>query len=151
MYPTWTKRRGKIYRYYVCVKAAKNGYDSCEVKSVAAGEIEAAVIDQLRAVFRSPEMVAQTYMAATRMGAEADATSNDDPPALTEREVADTLANLDPVWDELFPVERQRIVKLLVEQITINEDGLDVRIRTDGIHSLIAELKDNAEQTEVTQ
>jgi len=151
MYPTWTKRRGKIYRYYVCVKAAKNGYDSCEVKSVSAGEIEGAVIDQLRAVFRSPEMVAQTYMAATRLNADGDDESACEMPPLTEREVADALANLDPVWDELFPVERQRIVKLLVEQVTIGEDGLDVSIRTDGIHSLIAELKDNAEQMEVTQ
>jgi hypothetical protein len=82
------------------------------------------------------------------MGVEADDTSVDDLPALTEREVADALANLDPVWDELFPLERQRIVKLLVEQVTINEGDLDVRIRTDGIHSLVAELKESAEQME---
>lgn len=164
MYPTWTKRHGKIYRYYVCVKAAKSGYDSCEVKSVSAGEIEGAVLNQLRAVFRSPEMVAQTYMAAMRIGNEENGvpldndTANDtspdnvpDPiPAPTEREVADALGKLDPVWDELFPLERQRIVKLLVEQVTINEGDLDVRIRTDGIHSLIAELKDNAEQMGVS-
>jgi len=87
-------------------------------------------------------------MAATRMGVDSDDTSVDDVPALTEREVADALADLDPVWDELFPVERQRIVKLLVEQVTIGEDGLDVRIRTDGIHSLVAELKESAEQME---
>ena len=107
-------------------------------------------------------MVAQTYMAAMRIGNEekgvpldndtANDTSPDnvpDPiPAPTEREVADALGKLDPIWDELFPLERQRIVKLLVEQVTINEGDLDVRIRTDGIHSLIAELKDNAEQME---
>jgi len=151
MYPTWTKRREKIYRYYVCVKAAKSGYDSCEVKSVSAGEIEGAVINQLRAVFRSPEMAAQTYMAATRIRAEEIDDCPDDLPPITEREVADVLGKLDPIWDALFPLERHKIVKLLVEQITVYENNLDVRIRTDGIHSLIAELKDNAEQTEVTQ
>ncbi len=152
MYPTWTKRRGKIYNYYVCVKASKSGYDSCEVKSVAAGEIEGAVMNQLRAVFRSPEMVAQTYMAATRLADEDNAAYLDDVlyhmPALTEREVADALYKLDPIWDELFPLERQKIVKLLVERVTVNASDLDVRIRTDGIHSLITELKDNVDQME---
>ena len=152
MYPTWTKRRGKIYRYYVCVKAAKSGYDSCEVKSVPAGEIEGVVMNQLRAVFRSPEMVAQTFMAATLMASEEkDASIGELPeplPELAERDVADALGKLDPIWEELFPLERQRLVKLLVEQVTIDEGGLDVRIRTDGIHSLIAELRDKAEQME---
>ena len=151
MYPTWTKRRGKIYRYYVCVKASKSGYDSCDVKSVSAGEIEGAVMEQLRAVFRTPEMVAQTYMAARRLASEEKDTDNasDDICTLTEREVAESLNTLDPIWDELFPLERQKIVKLLVEQVTVNQNELDVRIRTDGIHSLIAELKSTNEQMEV--
>ena len=119
MYPTWTKRRGKIYRYYVCVKASKSGYDSCDVKSVSAGQIEGPVIEPLRAIFRTPEMVAQTYMAARRLTDEEKMdTASDDIYILTEREVAESLNTLDPIWDELFPLERQKIVKLLVEQVT---------------------------------
>ena len=149
MYPTWTKRRGKIYRYYVCVKASKSGYDSCEVKSVSAGEIEGAVVEQLRAVFRTPEMVAQTYIAATQMGnKESNKLTDDHMQPLTEREVSELLNTLDTIWDELFPLERQKIVKLLVEQVTVNQNELDVRIRTDGIHSLITELKCNNKQME---
>jgi len=60
---TFTRRNGKLYRYYLCVHASKNGYGSCPVKSVAAGEIEEAVMGQLRAVFRSPELIAKTYRA----------------------------------------------------------------------------------------
>lgn len=37
---------------------------SCPVKSVAAGEMEEAVMGQLRAVFRSPELIAKTYRVA---------------------------------------------------------------------------------------
>ncbi len=37
---TFTRRRGRTYRYYLCGKAAKQGYDQCPVKSVAAGEVE---------------------------------------------------------------------------------------------------------------
>jgi len=61
---TFTRKSGRLYRYYLCVHASKNGYGSCPVKSVAAGEIEEAVMGQLRAVFRSPELIAKTYRAA---------------------------------------------------------------------------------------
>ncbi len=64
MGPTFTKRRGKLYRYYLCVHAAKNGYASCPVRTVPAADIEQAVIEQLRAILRSPEMVAATIRAA---------------------------------------------------------------------------------------
>jgi site-specific DNA recombinase len=154
MYATWTRSHGKIYCYYVCVKAAKSGYDSCDVKSVPAGEIEGAVVNQLRVIFRSPDM-ARTYMVASRVGEEEDSVLLNDTTGpirtVTGGEVADALSNLDLMWDELFPAERQRIVKRLVEQVTIYEDGLDLRIRTDGIHSLVAELRDDIRQMEVTQ
>ena len=64
MGPTFAKKNGKTYRYYLCIAASKNGYDSCPVRTIAAGEIEGAVMEQLRAVFRSPEMIAETYRAA---------------------------------------------------------------------------------------
>jgi len=65
MGPTFAKKNGKTYRYYLCIAASKNGYDTCPVKTVAAGAIERAVIDQLRGIFRAPEMIAATYRAAT--------------------------------------------------------------------------------------
>jgi len=58
MGPTFTKKKGRTYRYYLCVHASKNGYQICPVRTVAAGTIETAVIDQLRVVFRSPELIA---------------------------------------------------------------------------------------------
>ena len=42
----------------------KHGYCTCQVKSVAAGEIEDAVIGQLRAVLRTPEVIARTVRTA---------------------------------------------------------------------------------------
>ena len=66
MSPTFSTKFGKRYRYYACVQATKRGYDTCPVRSVSAGEIEDAVIGQLRAVFRAPEIVARTFR-ATRL------------------------------------------------------------------------------------
>lgn len=107
----------------------KHGRDACPIARVSAGEIESAVIDQLRAVFRQPEIVVGTWRAAR---------GQDD--GITEGEVRDALLQLDPLWDELFPAEQARIVQLLVERVEIAEDGLDIRFRTDGLVGLVREF-----------
>ena len=38
-------------------------------------------------------------------------------PDLTEAETREALERLDPLWDELFPAEQARIVRLLVERV----------------------------------
>ena len=111
--PTHTRKGGRLYRYYVSQTVLKHGAGSCPVGRVPAGEIEAAVIDQLRAVFRQPEIVAGTWKAAR---AHAD--------DITEADARAALQQLDPLWDELFPAEQARIVALLVERVDIGTDGL---------------------------
>ena len=49
------------------------------------------------------------------------------------------------MWKELFPAERERVVRLLIKEIIVGADGLDIRLRTNGLHSLTAELVDGAE------
>ena len=127
--PTHTRKAGKLYRYYVSQTVLKHGAGSCPVGRVPAGEIEAAVIDQLRAVFRQPEIVAGTWKAARAQDGE-----------ITEADARDALIRLDPLWDELFPAEQARIVALLVERIDICTDGLNVRLRMDGLTGLAREM-----------
>jgi DNA invertase Pin-like site-specific DNA recombinase len=127
--PTHTRKAGKLYSYYVSQTVLKHGAGSCPVGRVPAGEIEAAVIDQLRAVFRQPEIVAGTWKAARAQDGE-----------ITEADARDALIRLDPLWDELFPAEQARIVALLVERIDICTDGLNVRLRMDGLTGLAREM-----------
>ncbi len=133
MSPVSAVGRGKTYRYYQCGHASKSGYSSCPVKSVPAGDIEGAVMGQLRAIFKSPEVLYQTYQATREPGAEE---------LVIWRDVAQCLRRLDPIWDELFPVEQTRIVQLLVERVTVNTDGMNIRIRGDGLKSLVSEVRD---------
>jgi hypothetical protein len=60
---------------------------------------------------------------------------------ITEAEVRDALQRLDPLWDELFPAEQARIVQLLVERVDISPDGADIRLRTGGLATLMADLR----------
>ena len=52
-------------------------------------------------------------------------------------------SGLDPLWDEIFPAEQARIVALLVERVDISADGMNVRLRTDGLAALAREMTPN--------
>ena len=65
MSPTHTRRRGRLYRYYVSQAVLKGtAGDDCPVRRLPAAEIEAAVVDQVRALLRQPEVVVGTWLAA---------------------------------------------------------------------------------------
>ena len=127
--PTHTRKGGRLYRYYVSQTVLKHGAGSCPIGRVPAGEIETAVIKQLRAVFRQPEIVAGTWKAARAQES-----------GITDVEAREALQQLDPLWDELFPAEQARIVALLVERIDIGTDGMNVRLRMDGLAALACEM-----------
>ena len=129
MTPTHTRRKGKLYRYYVSTRVLKQAADACSIRRVPAGEIEAAVIHQVRALLRAPEIIVQTWRTARR--------TIDD---LTEAAVRDALERFDPLWDELFPAERARIVHLLVTRIDVSPTGADIHLRIDGLASLVRDL-----------
>ncbi len=134
MSPTHTRRGQRLYRYYVSQTILKEGRGACPVGRVSAAEIEAAVVEQLRVLLCSPEIVVATWRAARQTIAE-----------LSESEVREALGQFDPLWDELFPAEQARIVQLLVERVDVDVDGLQIRLRADGLAHLYEELAAPAE------
>jgi hypothetical protein len=50
-------------------------------------------------------------------------------PDLTEDGVRQALERFEPMWDELFPGERARIVQALVERVAVGPTGADIRLR----------------------
>ena len=60
---------------------------------------------------------------------------------ITEAGARAALQQFDPLWDELFPAEQARIVALLIERIDIGSDGLNVRLRVDGLSGLAREMQ----------
>ena len=53
----------------------------------------------------------------------------------------EALARLDPLWNELFPAEQARIVQMLVERIDLSPDSMQVRLRAEGLQTLVEELQ----------
>ncbi|MEO5334090.1 MAG: recombinase family protein, partial [Magnetococcus sp. YQC-5] len=63
MKPTYSRKDGREYRYYTCQSADKNGANACTLRTVAAGNVERAVFDQVRGLLRTPEMMVRTFQA----------------------------------------------------------------------------------------
>jgi hypothetical protein len=137
MSPSHTRKGDRLYRYYVAQSVLKRGPGTCPVGRIPAAEIETAVIEQLRGFLRAPELIARTWMTATR---------HDE--RITEAEVRDAFERLDPMWDELFPAEQARIVQLLVERVDVKVDGIAIRLRTGGLTKLLGELQSVTDRQE---
>jgi hypothetical protein len=128
MTPSHTRKAGKLYRYYVATDALRQGYSECVVRGVPAAEVEEAVIAQVRHLLQTPEVIARTW--AARPEGE-----------MPEREVVETVTAFAPLWDELFPAEQARIVRLLVERVDLATNGIEVRLRAEGLQTLVAALR----------
>jgi hypothetical protein len=111
------------------------------VRSIAASEVEGLVLAQVRRLLASPELIARTITALRRENGAAEDTE------LEEGDVIEALGALDPVWDELYPAEQARIMRLLIERIDVAPDGICVTLHAAGIRSLIAELADQEAPT----
>ena len=126
-----TLRNGKKYRYYTPSHQLRGINEECPIGSVGAGELENVVLAQLKEIFLKPEIIIKTWEKARIQDA-----------SITEREIKSALRNIDPIWNELFPVEQARIVNLLIERITIQEEGVDIKFCSTGLESLARDLGD---------
>jgi DNA invertase Pin-like site-specific DNA recombinase len=98
-----------------------------------AAELESAVLDQLRAMLKSPEMIATMLPQAVALD-----------PTLDEARITVALQQLDSIWAQLFPVEQQRVLQLLIEKVIVSPDHLEVRLRANGIERVVLEMPTTA-------
>jgi hypothetical protein len=129
MSPSHTRRKGKLYRYYVSQTELKLGAGSGFLPRLPAAEIEAAVVQQLRDLIKTPEVLAEAVHAIHRL----------DMP-IGEMEMRSALTELDLLWDQLFPGEQARIVRLLVSRVELGVDTMTMKFHPNGIADLVEEL-----------
>jgi site-specific DNA recombinase len=135
MTPTHTRKRARLYRYYISTKVLKTDAGACTIGRVPAAEIEAAVVGQVRRLLQSPEIVFATWREAKKTDAK-----------LAEGKVREALESFEALWSELFPAEQARIVQLLVERVDVHEQGANVTLKVDGLTTLFSELQPTARQ-----
>jgi hypothetical protein len=125
MTPQHARKAGRCCRYYVSMVMIKRGDNDGPVRRVPAGPVDQAVIEQVRSLVRAPEIVARTIRSA----------------AVPASAVREALADFDRIWEELFPAEQARLVRLLVERVDVAKDGIRVRLKTEGLRDVIQDLQ----------
>lgn len=125
-----TKKNGRRYRCYVPQRDAKEHAGASGLQRLPAAELESAVLDQLRAILRAPNLLGDMLPQAIKLD-----------PTLGEARITVAMTRLDAIWDQLFPAEQTRIVKLLVEKVIVSPNDLEVRLRANGIERLVLELR----------
>ena len=68
----------------------------------------------------------------------------------SQQDVRIALAELDPLWSGLFSAEQTRILQLLIERVTIGTDGLDIRLRDNGLAQVVTEISNLAGENRET-
>jgi hypothetical protein len=96
---------------------------------MAAGMVEGAVVGEIRRMIRTPEVAARTIDAFRQETLNVD-----------EQAIVSTLASFDQLWTALFPYEQARLVRLLVERVTIGTEGIAVDLRNDGVAAIVRDM-----------
>jgi hypothetical protein len=98
MTPSHTRKRfGQLYRYYVAKGHQKARCIDCPIKQVSAPEVESAVLTQLGQMLQTPELLVSTWKSI-------------DKPSISEDKVRESLSSIHTVWQELFPIEQERLL-----------------------------------------
>ena len=124
--PTSVKRH-KRYRYYRCTRTALQNEGECPIKQVNAAKIEDLVIQEMARVLPSAEIV----VAVSRLT------------AIEPKRVLDMFG--EKFWKELSLPERTRLIELMVESVTVCDDGVEIVIRAAEVKSMIEEAVNKCE------
>jgi hypothetical protein len=125
LYATYTRKQGKLYRYYLARHTHRFGAAAGSLR-LPAEPIEAATVTQIKTVLSSPEAISAV---CRDLGADID-----------EASTVLALSRLGDVWSQLYPVEQHRLVHLMIERIDWLEAGLRIHWRELGWKSLLEEF-----------
>ena len=128
MTPGYTMKEGRRYIYYRCVKDYARAVPTCPVRVISSKELERPVWNELGKMLTTPTF---HKMLAELKPELKDATE-------------DTLGNLADFIEQLYPVERSRIVHALVREMRLSEDGLGIFFNTNGAKQIAEEMRNHA-------
>jgi site-specific DNA recombinase len=131
MTPTYTRKGERLYQYYTSMDLIRNRdtRGSTGPMRLAAAMVDGAVIAEMRRIIGAPEVAARVIEAQGRDG-----------PPMDERSIVAALRHFNDLWEALFPAEQARIVRLLVDRVTVGPNGMAVDLRNHGIAALIRDL-----------
>ncbi len=128
MLPTYCVKNGSRYRYYTCQNHKKFKSCNADFKNVPAGQVEEQVVNEILKILKSPEILVHIDKLA------------EENKEITQKELLVALKNLNEVWSYLYPAEQSKIVKLLVDSVSIKNDDLKMNMNLGGLNQMLIEL-----------
>ncbi|MHB1100064.1 MAG: recombinase family protein [Burkholderiales bacterium] len=125
-----TKGNGRRYRYYVPHRTIRYGVNRHPIGRLPATAIEQMVLAHVHAALMAPGVVQSVWDRVRSQH-----------PDITEPEIVLPLRRIGQVWEQLFPAERKRIVRLLIERVVVAEAGIEIVWRETAWHTLIDEMR----------
>ncbi len=133
MTPSFTVKKKRTYRYYTPTTVIHQHYKACKVGPLPAAEIDALVVGHIKQMIESPEILTKTYGEVK--------SSKDIPFDFGFEELRKEIKDFDQFWKLLNSEEQQRIVELLVKNISVNTDAIRIDLRLDGFSTIINKLQ----------
>lgn len=130
---TATKKNGKRYRYYIPQRDTKEGVGASGLPRFPAQELENTVLDQLRQFMRQPKMLEDITAQAVELV-----------PTLDEARVTVAMTRLDIIWDQLFPAEQSRIIRLMVDKVIVFPNDIRLNLNLIGLEKIALDLQPEA-------
>ncbi|WP_333023665.1 recombinase family protein [Wolbachia endosymbiont of Pentidionis agamae] len=130
MQSTYAKKKNREYRYYVCGRHLKGRECKGKENTIAAGEIEQVIMEQIPVILKDGALMEEAFRKADKV-------------------IAEILKGITEMWKNIFPVEKQNIVRLLIKVVWFKEDGLKIEISKDGLKNLVEKYKATTEKIEV--
>lgn len=115
-----TRRDGRVFRFYRCTTRAKWGKKVCSTRQLPAEAIEGFVVEKLKEAFQNESRrdVLERYM-VQGLGW-----------------LPKAFPGFDELWDALNLRNRQRLIRLLVEEVMVEESEGLLRIRLRDLEQL---------------
>jgi hypothetical protein len=98
-----------------------------------AHEVEKAVMEHVRMILRSTDITTEVFKAIRVL-------NNPNTQDLDEYKTSNLMANVDKVWDSLYPLEQHRILHLLLKKVVIYPERIDVSLHPSGVANLVIEV-----------
>ena len=118
-------RNNKTYWYFSCWEDTKRPVRTCKAGRVPGGVLERLVLDRMGDFLRSADF---TGLVAEALG-------------MATAEIRHRLGNVTEFWTGFFPAEKFRLLKQLLDSVTVFPDEVAIKLKTSGIAGIMEEIR----------
>lgn len=127
MTPTHCNKHKRKYRYYTCSNHLRKKSCISLNKTLPAGDVEEFIIKTVRKLLTTPAITVLTVHKLAAAGIPIDTAQQ-------------ALKDIYKLWDTLHFNEQQKIIKLLIKNVVVDNNGIKILLHPEGPNKLLKEI-----------